>query len=133
MAQPKSSTSSQPELEWIQMRQDFDKDKMESPRDKFLRKFKQNPLVPIGALLLLLLFWRYQLCKKIRATDTVQRDFLFSTEPPVSICATNHVTQMLFSLLRLLSDGWRAEFWSVQLQTGREEDVTDDGKVISIE
>lgn len=39
----------QPELEWIQMKKEFDADKqVESPQDKFMRKFKQNPLVPIG-------------------------------------------------------------------------------------
>lgn len=46
MAQP--NAVSQPELEWIQMRKDFSEDQIETSREKFLRKFKQNPLVPIG-------------------------------------------------------------------------------------
>lgn len=49
MAQPNAAASNV-ELEWIQMRKDFDADGMESPRDKFMRKFKQNPLVPVGEL-----------------------------------------------------------------------------------
>lgn len=43
MAQP-----NEVQLEWIQMRKDFNEDRIESPREKFMRKFKQNPLVPIG-------------------------------------------------------------------------------------
>lgn len=49
MAQPNSIN--QQELEWIQMRKDFNEDKIETSREKFMRKFKQNPLVPIGELL----------------------------------------------------------------------------------
>lgn len=47
MSQPETST---PELEWIQMRRDFDADRqgIETTREKFLRKFKSNPLVPVG-------------------------------------------------------------------------------------
>lgn len=39
-----------PELEWIQMKKDFDTERAheESGKEKFIRKFKQNPLVPIG-------------------------------------------------------------------------------------
>lgn len=36
------------QLEWIQMRKDFNEDHNETAREKFMRKFKQNPLVPIG-------------------------------------------------------------------------------------
>lgn len=45
MAEP-STTSA--ELEWIQMRKDFDKDQIETGQEKFMRKFKQNPLIPVG-------------------------------------------------------------------------------------
>lgn len=52
MSQSNSPASIQPELEWIQMKKDFDADRefVESPQGKFIRKFKQNPLVPIGKL-----------------------------------------------------------------------------------
>lgn len=43
-----NASASQPELEWIQLKKDFDADRVESPQDKFIRKFKQNPLVPLG-------------------------------------------------------------------------------------
>lgn len=45
MTEPASTS---PELEWIQMRKDFDKDQIETGKEKFIRKFKQNPLIPIG-------------------------------------------------------------------------------------
>lgn len=41
----------QPELEWIQMKKDFDRERFEEEEgglEKLKRKFKQNPLVPIG-------------------------------------------------------------------------------------
>jgi ribosomal protein L39E len=40
----------QPELEWIQMKKEFDIEhaKEEGAKEKFIRKFKQNPLVPVG-------------------------------------------------------------------------------------
>ncbi|XP_070495730.1 HIG1 domain family member 2A, mitochondrial [Chironomus tepperi] len=43
---------SQPELEWIQMKKDFDSERAneETAKEKFIRKFKANPLVPIGCL-----------------------------------------------------------------------------------
>lgn len=43
-----STPANTPELEWIQMRKDFDKDQIETGKEKFIRKFKQNPLIPIG-------------------------------------------------------------------------------------
>lgn len=46
MTQPTPANT--PELEWIQMRKDFDKDQIETGKEKFIRKFKQNPLIPIG-------------------------------------------------------------------------------------
>lgn len=46
------SSSSSPELEWIQMRRDFDKDRIETGKEKFIRKFKQNPLIPIGKFII---------------------------------------------------------------------------------
>jgi hypothetical protein len=53
MTQPEASAASAQELaqlEWIQMKSDFDKDRqgIETTREKFMRKFKSNPLVPIG-------------------------------------------------------------------------------------
>lgn len=50
MTQPEASTGSAQELEWIQMRRDFDADRqgIETTKEKFLRKFKSNPLVPVG-------------------------------------------------------------------------------------
>lgn len=40
----------QPELEWIQMKKSFDDERAheEGAKEKFVRKFKQNPMVPIG-------------------------------------------------------------------------------------
>lgn len=43
-----STPANTPELEWIQMRKDFDKEQIETGKEKFIRKFKQNPLIPIG-------------------------------------------------------------------------------------
>ena len=50
MAQSESTARAAQELEWIQMRKDFDADRqgIETTREKFMRKFKSNPLVPIG-------------------------------------------------------------------------------------
>lgn len=36
------------ELEWIQLRKDLNMEVGETSREKFLRKFKSNPAVPIG-------------------------------------------------------------------------------------
>lgn len=43
---------STPELEWIQMKKDFDSERAneETAKEKFMRKFKANPLVPIGKI-----------------------------------------------------------------------------------
>ena len=38
------------DLDWIQMRRDFDAIHPETTRDKMLRKINENPLVPIGCL-----------------------------------------------------------------------------------
>ena len=38
------------DLDWIQMRRDFDAIHPETARDKMLRKINENPLVPIGCL-----------------------------------------------------------------------------------
>ncbi|XP_037938081.1 HIG1 domain family member 2A, mitochondrial [Teleopsis dalmanni] len=43
-------TLSNEELEWIQMRRDFDSLRQETVKEKMLRKIKSNPLVPIGCL-----------------------------------------------------------------------------------
>jgi hypothetical protein len=50
MSQPEAAATGQAELEWIQMRRDFDADRqgIETTREKFLRKFRSNPLVPVG-------------------------------------------------------------------------------------
>lgn len=46
-----SQTPSEAELEWIQMVKDIDNlPKAETQKEKFMRKFKQNPFVPIGCL-----------------------------------------------------------------------------------
>lgn len=37
-----------PELEWIQMRRAIGSVDAETTREKFIRKMKSNPLVPIG-------------------------------------------------------------------------------------
>ena len=50
MAQAKVEDK-QPELEWIQMKKDFDLQRFEEEEGglaKLKRKFKENPLVPIG-------------------------------------------------------------------------------------
>lgn len=36
------------DLDWIQMRRDFDASREETTKEKMLRKIKENPLVPIG-------------------------------------------------------------------------------------
>lgn len=44
----------QPELEWIQMKKDFDLERVEFEEGgiaKFKRKFMENPLVPIGKVI----------------------------------------------------------------------------------
>lgn len=46
-----SKVNDQPELEWIQMKKDFDMERLQAEEGgiaKFKRKFKENPLVPIG-------------------------------------------------------------------------------------
>ena len=53
MSQAKMEEDSSPkvELEWIQMKKEFDvqrRGEEESGLEKLKRKFKQNPLVPIG-------------------------------------------------------------------------------------
>lgn len=43
----------QPELEWIQMKKDFDLARVQEEEGgiaKFKRKFQENPLVPIGKI-----------------------------------------------------------------------------------
>lgn len=55
MVQAKT-TENAPELEWIQMKKDFDIERLsqeEGGIDKLKRKFNENPLVPIGELILL--------------------------------------------------------------------------------
>jgi hypothetical protein len=42
-----------PELEWIQMKKDFDLERTQAEEGgiaKFKRKFQENPLVPIGII-----------------------------------------------------------------------------------
>ncbi|CRL04056.1 CLUMA_CG017169, isoform A [Clunio marinus] len=53
MSKPNSGlTSNANELEWIQMRKEFSADSgVETNKEKFIRKFKSNPLVPTGCLL----------------------------------------------------------------------------------
>ncbi|CAO1392372.1 unnamed protein product [Diamesa serratosioi] len=45
-----SKVDQSPELEWIQMKKDFDSMQGESGKDKMFRKIKENPMVPIGCL-----------------------------------------------------------------------------------
>jgi Hypoxia induced protein conserved region len=47
-----TKVAEQPELEWIQMKKEFDSERFEpeSGKDKLIRKFKENPFVPIGCL-----------------------------------------------------------------------------------
>lgn len=45
MAQPQVDES---DLEWIQLRKNLENDHVETIMEKFNRKFKQNPLIPIG-------------------------------------------------------------------------------------
>lgn len=51
MTQESSATPTNPELEWIQMRQAIGSVDVETTKEKFLRKIKSNPLVPIGEIL----------------------------------------------------------------------------------
>ena len=48
MTQPNVAATADSDLEWIQMRRDFNEIQVESGAQKFVRKFKQNPMVPIG-------------------------------------------------------------------------------------
>ncbi|XP_055846731.1 HIG1 domain family member 2A, mitochondrial [Episyrphus balteatus] len=41
---------SEADLDWIQMKKDFDSMRPETTREKMLRKMKSNPVVPIGCL-----------------------------------------------------------------------------------
>ncbi|XP_055911874.1 HIG1 domain family member 2A, mitochondrial [Eupeodes corollae] len=41
---------SEGELDWIQMRKDFESLRPETTREKMIRKIKSNPVVPIGCL-----------------------------------------------------------------------------------
>ena len=50
MSLPREETS----LEWIQMKEDFDKLHGETAREKMGRKLKENPLVPIGDFITLI-------------------------------------------------------------------------------
>lgn len=50
MSQSKISEQ-QPELEWIQMKKDFDSQRLSEEEGgiaKFKRKFMENPMVPLG-------------------------------------------------------------------------------------
>lgn len=48
MAHDSSAAQSDPELEWIQMRRQINSVDAETTREKFARKFKENPLIPVG-------------------------------------------------------------------------------------
>ncbi|CAO1391194.1 unnamed protein product [Diamesa hyperborea] len=45
-----SKVDQSPELEWIQMKKEFDAIQGETGKDKMFRKIKENPMVPIGCL-----------------------------------------------------------------------------------
>lgn len=36
------------EFDWIKLRQDYENNNIETTKDKFVRKLKEQPLVPIG-------------------------------------------------------------------------------------
>jgi hypothetical protein len=47
--QSESQSERESEFDWLQLRDEIHiQDSVESTRDKFLRKVKENPLVPIG-------------------------------------------------------------------------------------
>lgn len=50
--------ASQPEteLDWIQLRKEFGSVQTETTKEKLARKFKENPLVPIGSYFCFVLF-----------------------------------------------------------------------------
>jgi hypothetical protein len=48
MTQESAQVQNDPELEWIQMRRQIGSVDVETTADKFRRKIKENPLVPIG-------------------------------------------------------------------------------------
>lgn len=50
MTQESSSAQTNPELEWIQMKRAIGSVEVETSSEKFMRKFKSNPLVPIGEI-----------------------------------------------------------------------------------
>lgn len=43
-----NSNNSNAELEWIQLKKDFDAEHGETAREKMTRKIKDNPFVPLG-------------------------------------------------------------------------------------
>lgn len=101
MAQPNAVDQS--ELEWVQLRRDI-YDQVETPREKFMRKFKQAPLVPIGEF--------------------------NSLSTPSSLCSNMHrltsLKTMTLCLCRMLGNCSCFVLWSLQLPKGEYEDVTDD-------
>lgn len=43
-----TNESTNAQLEWIQMKKDFDASQPETAREKMLRKIRDNPFVPLG-------------------------------------------------------------------------------------
>ncbi|XP_067000928.1 HIG1 domain family member 2A, mitochondrial [Anabrus simplex] len=51
MSKKEESLGLEPEFDWLQLKQDIDsRVNQETTREKFVRKFKENPLVPIGCM-----------------------------------------------------------------------------------
>lgn len=44
-------TITERDLEWIQMKKEFDKMKTETAKEKMVRKIGENPLVPLGNII----------------------------------------------------------------------------------
>ncbi|KAJ8876202.1 hypothetical protein PR048_024112 [Dryococelus australis] len=45
-----STDGKQEEFDWVQLRKDMDSIRVESTQEKFARKFKENPFVPVGCV-----------------------------------------------------------------------------------
>lgn len=44
----KSNATDEEEFDWVQFKKDYAVTRVETQKEKFVRKFKENPMVPIG-------------------------------------------------------------------------------------
>ncbi len=56
-----SSGNDEQEFDWVQFKKDYAVSQVESKKEKLIRKFKENPLVPIGMEILVFLNFSFHL------------------------------------------------------------------------